>query len=106
MEKPDIFEAEKTEWIQGPSERSRMKTFFSPSLPDCFTLLIDVPPGETLARHEEPLFEVGYVLSGSCTCGEGAEYPAGTFFFSPKGVTHGPFRSAEGCLLLCFKFDR
>jgi len=106
MELPDILESGNVEWVQGPSKRSRMKTFFSPKIPNCFALLIELPAGETLDRHEEPLFEIGYVVKGSCTCGEGPEYPAGTFFFNPKGLTHGPFHSTDGCLLICLKFDR
>lgn len=106
MDGVDVLVSEKAEWIQGPSAHSRMKTFFSPSMPGAFALLIELPPGETLDRHEEPLFEIGYILKGSCTCGEGTEFPEGTFVFTPKGAVHGPFRSEHGCLLLCVKFDR
>lgn len=106
MDAVDVLTSGGVEWIQGPSERSRMKTFFSPNLPGAFALLIELPPGEVLERHLEPLFEIGYVLRGSCTCGEGAECPEGTFLFTPKGAVHGPFRSELGCLLLCVKFDR
>ncbi len=106
MDGADVLISDGVDWIQGPSERSRMKTFFSPNLPGAFALLIELPPGETLDRHEEPLFEIGYVLRGSCSCGEGGEYPQGTFLFTPKGAVHGPFRSEGGCTLLCVKFDR
>jgi quercetin dioxygenase-like cupin family protein len=106
MHHPIILEAGKAEWIEGPSKASRMKTFFSNQIQNCFAILIKLEPGGTLERHEEPLFEIGYVLQGSCSCGEVKEYPAGTFFFSKKGITHGPFHSTNGCVLLCIKFDR
>jgi quercetin dioxygenase-like cupin family protein len=106
MNDPIIMETGKAEWVQGPYGGSRMKTFFTDQIPNCFAMLIELAPGSTLDRHEEPLFEISYILQGNCTCGEGKEYPAGTFLFTPKGITHGPFRSSGGCIFLCIKFDR
>jgi quercetin dioxygenase-like cupin family protein len=82
-----------------------MKVFPSEIESGTYTILLDVPPGARLERHDEPLNEVFYVLSGNVSiegkpCGEGA------YYFTPAGMAHGPFETEEGCLILVTKFSR
>ncbi len=97
--------ARELEWVDGPYPQVKMKVFPSEIESGTYTILLDVPAGATLERHDEPLNEVFYVLSGTVsiegkTCGEG------TYYFTPAGMSHGPFETQEGCLLLVVKFSR
>jgi quercetin dioxygenase-like cupin family protein len=93
------------EWGDGPFPNVRMKVF--PAEPDSgtYTILMDLAPGAVLEQHEEPLYEVSYILRGTLTV-DGEKYGEGTYNFTPPGTTHGPFESEDGCQLLVTKFSR
>ncbi|GAB4345718.1 MAG: hypothetical protein Kow0099_26290 [Candidatus Abyssubacteria bacterium] len=93
------------EWVDGPYPKVKMKVFPSEMESGTYTILLDIPPGARLERHDEPLNEVFYVLNGTISI-EGKEYSEGTYYFTPAGMAHGPFESQEGCLILVTKFSK
>ncbi len=93
------------DWSEGPYPNVKMKVFPSESDSGTFTILLDIPPGGVLERHDEPLNEVSYVLKGTVNI-EGKQYGEGTYSYTPAGMPHGPFKSEDGCLLLVVKFSR
>jgi quercetin dioxygenase-like cupin family protein len=97
--------ARELEWVDGPYPNVKMKVFPSEMESGTYTILLDLPPGAVLERHDEPLNEVSYVLSGTLTI-EGKQYGEGTYLFTPAGMAHGPFDTEEGCLILVTKFSR
>ncbi len=97
--------ARELEWVEGPYPNVKMKVFPSEMESGTYSILLDVPPGATLERHDEPLNEVFYILSGTMSI-EGKQYGEGTYYFTPAGMAHGPFESRDGCLVLVTKFSR
>ena len=97
--------ADELEWGVGPFPNVRMKVFPADPESGTYTILLDLSPGAVLERHEEPLYEVSYVLKGTITV-EGKKYSEGMYNFTPPGTTHGPFESDDGCRLLVTKFSR
>ncbi|UCD57410.1 MAG: cupin domain-containing protein [Candidatus Hydrogenedentota bacterium] len=93
------------EWVEGPYPKVKMKVFPSEMDSGTYTILLNVPPGAVLERHDEPLNEVFYVLSGTVSI-EGKQYSEGTYYFTPAGRAHGPFETEDGCLVLVTKFSR
>ena len=93
------------EWVDGPYPGVKMKVFPSEMESGTYTIMLDVPPGGVLERHDEPLNEVAYVLKGTVSI-EGRQYGEGAYCFTPAGMAHGPFESQDGCLLLIMKFSR
>ncbi|RJP16193.1 MAG: DUF4437 domain-containing protein [Candidatus Abyssobacteria bacterium SURF_5] len=93
------------EWVDGPYPGVKMKVFPSDIESGTYTILLDVPPGARLEQHDEPLNEVFYILSGTVTI-EGKACTEGTYYFTPAGMSHGPFETQEGCLILVTKFSR
>jgi quercetin dioxygenase-like cupin family protein len=100
-----ISNAHELEWVDGPYPTVKMKVFPSEIESGTYSILLDVPPGATLERHDEPLNEVFYVLSGNVSI-EGKPCSEGTYYFTPAGMAHGPFETEEGCLILVTKFSR
>jgi quercetin dioxygenase-like cupin family protein len=100
-----VANADDLVWIDGPYPNTRMKAFPSDPESGTYTIMIDMPPGAVLERHDEPLNEVFYVLEGNLNI-EGAPYGVGSYLFTPAGATHGPFESPDGCLILVTKFSR
>jgi quercetin dioxygenase-like cupin family protein len=94
--------ADDLEWVDGPYPKTTMKIF--PSAPESgmYTILLRVPAGAVLERHEEPLNEVSYVLSGTVNL-DGKLCREGSYVCTPAGMEHGPFTTDEGCLLLVIK---
>lgn len=97
--------AQDLEWVDGPYPNVKMKVFPSEMESGTYTILLDLPPGAALERHDEPLNEVTYILSGNVSI-EGRLYGEGTYCFTPSGIAHGPFETDGGCLLLVTKFSR
>lgn len=93
------------EWVEGPYPGVKMKVFPSEIESGTYSILLDVPPGARLERHDEPLNEVFYVLGGNVSI-EGKPCSEGTYYFTPAGMAHGPFETDEGCLILVTKFSR
>ncbi|MBI5118012.1 cupin domain-containing protein [Candidatus Poribacteria bacterium] len=93
------------EWVDGPYPSVKMKVFPSEIDSGTYSILLDVPPGATLQQHDEPLNEVFYIIKGTISI-EGRQYGEGTYYFTPAGMSHGPFESQEGCLILVTKFSR
>jgi len=100
-----LAHADDMEWVDGPYPKTTMKIF--PSAPESgtYTILLRVPPGAVLQRHEEPLNEVFYILSGTVGI-DGKPCREGTYLFTPAGAEHGPFTTEEGCLILVMKFAK
>jgi len=93
------------EWVDGPYPNVKMKVFPSEIESGTYSILLDMPPGTVLERHDEPLNEVFYILSGTVSI-EGKPHGEGTYYFTPAGMSHGPFESGDGCLILVTKFSR
>ena len=93
------------DWVDGPYPGVKMKAFPSEIDSGTYTILLDVPPGGKLERHDEPLNEVFYILSGNVSI-EGKPCAEGTYYFTPAGTAHGPFETDEGCMILVTKFSR
>jgi quercetin dioxygenase-like cupin family protein len=93
------------EWVDGPYPNVKMKVFPSEIDSGAYTILLDVPPGATLQQHDEPLNEVFYIIKGTISI-EGKQYGEGAYYFTPAGMSHGPFESEGGCLILVTKFSR
>ena len=60
-----VANARELDWVDGPYPKSKMKVFPSEMESGTYTILLDMPPGTTLERHDEPLNEVFYVLRGT-----------------------------------------
>jgi mannose-6-phosphate isomerase-like protein (cupin superfamily) len=97
--------ADELEWVDGPYPKTTMKIFPSAPSSGTYTILLRVPAGATLERHEEPLNEVFYILSGTGII-EGKKCEEGTYLFTPAGTEHGPFTTEGGCLFLVTKFTK
>ncbi len=68
------------------------------------TVLRKFQPGITVPAHVHPLAnETVYVLQGEWL-EDGVAHPAGTCFFAPKGVRHGP-HGARGEVISLTVFD-
>jgi len=61
--------------------------------------LVKLEPGFEAEGHSHDHAENHYVLEGMYES-LGREFPAGSYHFIPKSVSHGPFRSASGALIL------
>lgn len=103
--KMSFMNLEDLEWVDGPYPKVRMKVFPPDAESGMYTILLDLPPGAVLERHDEPLNEVSYILNGTVSI-EGKEYGEGTYSFTPAGTTHGPFESENGCQILVVKFSK
>ncbi len=62
------------------------------------TSIVRYDVGAKFSRHNHPLGEEIFVLSGTFS-DETGDFPAGSYFRNPKGFTHAPF-SLNGCELL------
>ncbi|MBI4832793.1 MAG: cupin domain-containing protein [Candidatus Lindowbacteria bacterium] len=93
------------EWVDGPYPNVKMKVFPSEIESGTYSILLDIPPGATLESHDEPLNEVFYIIKGTMSI-EGKQYAEGTYYFTPAGMSHGPFESQDGCLVVVTKFSR
>ena len=62
------------------------------------TSIVRYDAGAKFSRHNHPLGEEIFVLSGTFS-DETGDFPAGSYFRNPKGFTHAPF-SLHGCELL------
>ena len=64
------------------------------------TFLLKLPAGFDMEAHcHTPVTEQHIVLEGSYT-GQGTTYGVGSYRLIPPGVTHGPFTSDRGAVLL------
>jgi len=64
------------------------------------TFLLKLAPGFEMEAHcHTPVTEQHFVMEGSYV-GEGRTYRKGSYRFIPPGVTHGPFTSSEGAVVL------
>ena len=100
-----LAHADDLEWVDGPYPKTTMKIFPSAPGSGTYTILLRVPAGAALERHEEPLNEVFYILNGTASIDD-KPYGEGTYFFTPAGTEHGPFKTDEGCLILVTKFSK
>jgi anti-sigma factor ChrR (cupin superfamily) len=57
-------------------------------------------PGARLLSHEHAFDEQCLVLEGTIEDVEGTTLRAGDFLFMPKGSTHAPSHTEQGCTLL------
>ncbi len=62
------------------------------------TSIVKYDVGAKFSRHNHPLGEEIFVLSGTFS-DETGDFPAGSYFRNPKGFVHAPF-SLDGCELL------
>lgn len=62
------------------------------------TSIVRYDVGAKFSRHNHPLGEEIFVLSGTFS-DETGDFPAGSYFRNPKGFIHAPF-SLHGCELL------
>lgn len=69
------------------------RTFLSMILPH------SEPPGSKGPQERHPVVEEAYMLSGSLT-GPHGTMAAGSYFWRPPGIAHGPFGTRWGCVLL------
>ena len=63
------------------------------------TILLKIPPGWSMDSHSHNRTELHFVLQGEYESA-GETHPSGTFRVIPKGVTHGPFISKLGAIIM------
>ena len=63
------------------------------------SILLKLPARFEFPGHSHVYVEQHYVLEGAYES-IGTEYPAGTYRMIPAHVSHGPFRSESGALVL------
>lgn len=61
--------------------------------------LLKLPPAFVMDAHAHVHAEHQYVLEGQYES-QGTVFPAGTYRMIPAQANHGPFRSADGALVL------
>ena len=62
-------------------------------------MLVKMAPNTSFPRHEHAHEEHCLVLEGSITS-DGVTAYAGDFTYMPRGSSHAPLHSKDGCLLL------
>ena len=95
----------------GVDEKSRSGPLDEAGKRGSLTRLLRFKPGVfTTAPTEHPFWEEVYVLSGDFIVGNTKDGKGGERFLPnayacrPPGITHGPFKSETGCLLLEMRF--
>jgi len=63
------------------------------------TVLLKLPPGFEMTAHSHMYTEHHFVVEGLYES-QGKKFMAGTYRVIPKHMDHGPFRSANGALVL------
>jgi anti-sigma factor ChrR (cupin superfamily) len=63
------------------------------------TALLKLQPGFEMDEHAHVHLEQHYVIEGEYES-QGRRYPAGSYRLIPGHANHGPFRSAQGALIL------
>lgn len=66
---------------------------------DAKTVLLKLPPDFYMDKHSHITKEQHFVLEGKYESG-GKSYHPGTYQFIPGHVTHGPFTSKKGAVIL------
>ena len=80
-------------WERGPYDGVELLVLHKNETNGGVTILRKFHAGTTIPAHTHPQAnESAYVLSGEWE-ESGAVYTAGTYFFAPKGVKHGPHRA-------------
>ena len=87
---PHVTTAETTPWQPGPYPGVDLRILHRNPDTGGVTVLRRFQAGAVIPAHTHPLAnETAYVLSGEWE-ESGVTYSAGTCFFAPKGVAHGP----------------
>jgi len=82
--------ASEKSWQPGPYEGVELLPLHKNEQTGGVAVLRKFKAGVTVPAHIHPLAnESVYILSGDWE-ESGVTYPAGTFFFAPKGAKHGP----------------
>ena len=77
-------------WVPGPYAGVELLVLRKDAVTGGVTVLRKFHAGVTVPAHTHPLAnESVYVLAGEWE-EAGVVYPAGSFFFAPKGESHGP----------------
>jgi anti-sigma factor ChrR (cupin superfamily) len=63
------------------------------------TALLKLDPGFEMNAHTHVHIEHHYIIEGGYES-QGTDYPAGSYRMIPRHANHGPFRSANGALIL------
>ncbi|MEM7209700.1 MAG: cupin domain-containing protein [Pseudomonadota bacterium] len=98
FEKSIVITPDQQEWEASPMAGVWRKRFaFEEKERGHATSVVRFDPGSRFSRHEHPLGEEIFVLSGVFS-DESGDFPAGTYFRNPEGFAHAP-HSDEGCEL-------
>lgn len=91
------------EWADAPFPNARLKVLKTDEKTGEITFLAKLDAGAELPAHKHPSSEAVYVLDGDIDFKD-KTHVAGTYYYTPRGIEHGPFKSTKGCTLLCI-FD-
>jgi quercetin dioxygenase-like cupin family protein len=87
---PYITQSSDKQWQPGPYEGVELMVLHQHEATGGVTVLRKFKSGHTIPAHTHPeANEWAYVLSGEWVESD-LTYTAGTLFFAPKGVRHGP----------------
>ena len=87
---PYVTIANDQQWQPGPYEGVELKVLHKHDATGGVTVLRKFKSGHTIPAHTHPdANEWAYILSGEWEESD-RSYTAGTLFFAPKGVRHGP----------------
>ncbi len=86
------------EWIDSPASNVRRKPLEREKVESGqVTSIVEYKPRAKFTKHNHPLGEEIFVLSGEFA-DENGRYPEGTYIRNPPGSSHSPF-SEKGCVI-------
>ncbi len=89
-----LVRADDTAWKPSPVPGVQIRPLFEKQ-----TMLVRMAPKTWLPAHDHPAAEQCLVLEGSVSS-DGVTAYAGDFTYMPRGSSHHPLYSEDGCLLL------
>ncbi|MDR3617134.1 MAG: cupin domain-containing protein [Candidatus Obscuribacterales bacterium] len=88
------------QWEKLEIDGVESKTLYVDEQTNARTVETKLSPGAVIPRHSHThAHETVYVLSGDFI-EEGVKYGPGSYFVGKAGVSHGPHKSDNGCLVI------